>query len=140
VGRYPYRTEAESMQLDRYAVDAVTPWETASGGQAIRCPAGGSCRATKRYDGSGGAYDIVVQYFDENDGASAFTLLVSDRVADRWVADSEFPSNTPNGHTSTRRVVHGVVLAAGDVIRIDAAPDRDEGAVLDYIEIVPARY
>jgi len=140
VGRYPNRSEAEAMQLDRYAIEAVTPWETASGGQAIRCPATLTCSATMRFAGATGTYDVVVQYFDENDGASAFALSVSDRAVDRWVADANLPSNVPNGHTSTRRVARGVRLSAGDVIRIDATPDRDEGAVLDYIEIVPRRY
>jgi alpha-glucuronidase len=139
IGRYPNRTEAEAMLLDRYAIEAVTPWETASGGQAIRCPAAAICAATSRFAGTTGTYDIVVQYFDENDGASAFTLSVANRAIDRWVADSDLPSNVPNGHTSTRRVVRGVSLTSGDSIRIEAKPDRDEGAVVDYIEVVPAR-
>jgi alpha-glucuronidase len=140
VGRYPNRTEAEAMQLDRYAIEAVTPWETASGGQATRCPAAAACSATTRFAGTTGTYDVVVQYFDENDGASAFVLSVADRAVDRWTADADLPSNAPNGHTSTRRVTRRVQLTAGDLIRVDAKPDRDEGAVLDYIEIVPARY
>jgi hypothetical protein len=35
-------------------------------------------------------------------------------------------------------MVRRVALAPGDVIRVEARPDRDEGAVLDYIEVVPA--
>jgi alpha-glucuronidase len=140
VGRYPNRTEAESMQLDRYAIEAVTPWETASGGQAVRCPATATCSATMRFAGATGTYDVVVQYFDENDGASAFTLSVADRAVDRWVADADLPSNAPNGHTSTRRVVRRVSIESGASIRIEAKSDRDEGAVLDYIEILPVRY
>ena len=138
VGRYPNRIEAEAMQLDRYTIGAVAPWETASGGQAVRCPAA-ACSATMHFTGASGVYDIVVQYFDENDGASAFMLSVAGRAVDRWVADSDLPSNVPNGHTSTRRVVRRVSLASGDAIRIDARPDRDEGAAVDYLEVVPAR-
>jgi alpha-glucuronidase len=138
VGRYPNRIEAEAMQLDRYVIEGVTPWETASGGQAVRCPPGGICAATARFGGSTGTYDIVVQYFDENDGVSSFSLTVGSRTVDRWVADSDFPSNVPNGHTSTRRIARRVELSTGDSIRIEARPDRDEGAVLDYIEITPA--
>jgi alpha-glucuronidase len=137
VGRFPNRTEAEAMELDRYGIEAVTPWETASGGQAIRCPAAATCTASMRFAGATGAYDIVVQYFDENDGASTFTLSVAGHAVDRWVADSDLPSDVPNGHTSTRRIVRRVSLAAGDAIRIEARPDRDEGAVVDYIEVVP---
>lgn len=138
VGHYPNRIEAEAMQLDRYVIEAVTPWETASGGQGVRCSPGATCGAATRFAGAAGSYDIVVQYFDENDGASSFSLAVGNRTLDRWVADSDFPSNTPNGHTSTRRIVRRVALAPGDVIRVEARPDRDEGAVLDYIEVVPA--
>ena len=139
VGRTPDRIEAEAMQLDRYTIEAVTPWETASGGQAVRCPAGATCKAATRFAGPAGTYDIVVQYFDENDGASSFSLSVASRALDRWVADSDLPSNLPDGHTSTRRILRRVALTPGDVIRIEARSDRDEGAVLDYIEVVPAQ-
>jgi len=135
VGRYPNRVEAESMRLDRFAVEAITPWETASGAQAIRCPSG-TCTATTTFSGAPGAYDIVVQYFDENDGASKFTLSVGTRQIDTWVANDIFPSREPNGHTSTRRVVRNVQLKAGDVLKIEASPDREEFAVVDYVEIV----
>jgi alpha-glucuronidase len=138
VGRFPNRTEAEAMNLDRFVVEAVTPWETASGGQAVRCAAAATCTATLRFGGAPGAYDIVVQYFDENDGVSTFALFASDRQLDRWVADADLPSKDPNGHTSTRRVVRRVALAPGDAIRVEAKPDRDEGAVIDYIEIIPS--
>jgi len=139
VGRFPNRTEAESMRLERFVVGGVTPWETASAGQAIRCPAGGTCTATLRFTREAGTYDITVRYFDENDGASTFTLAAGGRQLDRWVADDQFPSSTPNGHTSTRHVVRRVALKPGDVISLDATPDRDEGAVVDYLEIVRSR-
>src|SRR5207249_6984462 len=116
---------------------AVTPWETASGGQAVRCPSA-TCSASMRFGGASGTYDIAVQYFDENDGASTFTLYAADRQLDRWVADADLPSRDPNGHTSTRRVVRRVVLAHGEAIRVEARADRDEGAVIDYIEVVPS--
>jgi alpha-glucuronidase len=138
VGRYPNRTEAEAMRLDRFAVAAVTPWETASGGQAIRCPSG-TCTASMTFSGVSGAYDIVVQYFDENDGASRFSLFVGNRQLSAWMADDVFPSREPNGHTSTRRVIRNIQLKPGDVVRIEAAPDKDEFAVVDYVEIVPRR-
>ena len=108
------------------------------GGQAIRCPSG-RCTAATTFGGTSGAYDIVVQYFDENDGASSFTLFVGNRRVDAWVADDVLPSREPNGHTSTRRVIRNIQLKPGDVVRIEAAPDKDEFAVVDYVEIVPRR-
>ena len=138
VGRYPNRVEAESLRLDRFVVEAVTPWETASAGQAIRCPARGTCAATLRVERAAGTYDIVVQYFDENDGAASFEIVLNGLQLDRWTADDEFPSAAPNGHTSTRRVIRRVALAPGDVLRLEATPDREEGAAVDYVEIVPS--
>jgi alpha-glucuronidase len=136
VGHAPNRIEAEAMRLERFVVGPIVPWETASGGQAIRCPAE-TCAAATTFHGAAGVYDVVVQYFDESDGASTFALNVGGRQIERWVADDVLPSREPNGHTSTRRVVRGVRLTEGDTIRIDATPDRDERAVIDYIEVVP---
>ena len=56
-----------------------------------------------------------------------------------WVADDVLPSRDPNGHTSTRRVIRNVELKPGDAVTIEAAPDEDEFAVVDYVEIVPRR-
>jgi alpha-glucuronidase len=35
VGHHPGRIEAESMSLNRYSTEAITPWEGASGGKAV---------------------------------------------------------------------------------------------------------
>jgi alpha-glucuronidase len=136
-GRFPGRVEAESMTLDRYSNTAVVPWETASAGQATTCAAGGSCSARHRYQGAAGAFDVAVQYFDENDGTSRFSLVVGDKPIDTWVADAQFGSPNPNGHTATRRMVRSIRLAPGDEIRVDVTPTGTESGALDYIEITP---
>jgi len=130
------RVEAESMALDRYVLTAVTPWETASAGQAVRCPSRAPCTATMRFSGEPGTHDIAVQYFDERDGRSTYALVVSGQPIDRWTADADYPSRTPNGHTATRHVTHGVKLVAGDTIRVVGTPDGEEEAVVDYVEIL----
>ena len=135
VGHAEGRVEAESMTLDGYAAQDVTPWETASGGKAIACPRA-ACAATYRFTGPAGRYDITVQYFDENDGSSRFVLAIGGRETDRWTADADLPSPDANGHTSTRRVIRGVTLESGDVVRLEARPDRGEPAAVDYLEIV----
>jgi alpha-glucuronidase len=151
-GHFPGRVEAESMTLDGYTVEPVTPWETASSGRAIVCATSRTCTATHTFAGDPGDYDLIVQYFDESDGASTFRLLISHpsgadrarslatrpasaREIERWRADADLPSPEPNGHTSTRRVVHHVPLTRGDVIRIEGTPDGGERAVIDYVEI-----
>jgi alpha-glucuronidase len=135
-GNHPDRIEAESMTLDGYVVEPVTPWETASGGKAIGCPQQ-ACSATFRWEGIPGWYRIAVQYFDERDGVSSYRLSVAGQLIDEWLANDNLPSDTPNGHTSTRRTVTGVALRPGDDIRIEATTGAKDRADIDYLEITP---
>ncbi len=137
VGHHPGRIEAESMSLDGYAVETVTPWETASGGKAIGCLQP-SCSASFRFEGNSGLYDLAVQYFDEHDGVADYTMTVNGRIVFEWQANDTLPSDQPNGHTSTRKTARGISLRTGDEVRIEARPDRKDHADLDYIEITPA--
>jgi alpha-glucuronidase len=140
VGHHPNRIEAEWMQLSRYVPVDVTPWETASGGKAIACSQT-SCSATFPFTRAEGTYDLVVQYFDQNNGASHFELFVNDRSIGRWAADDHFPSDKMNGDTSTRKVFERVRLQSADTVKIVGFPDGGEPAGLDYIEVwaTPAR-
>src|SRR5262249_40429122 len=85
VGKHPGRYEAESMALTGYNVVDVTPWEGASGGKGVACPAA-QCTATLHYTGGAGWYTIAVQYFDQMDGASRFRLYVGTQLVDEWSA------------------------------------------------------
>jgi alpha-glucuronidase len=138
VGNYPGRLEAEAAALDKYTVRPVTPWEAASGGQAVHCQAA-SCAATFTYAGTSGPRDIVVQYFDVNTGAARFRLLVGGRQIFEWTAADRLPTRTPDGSSSTRRIIQAVSLRNGDAIRIEGMPDGGDGAALDYIEIRSGR-
>jgi alpha-glucuronidase len=91
-----------------------------------------------KYGGKAGWFDIDVRYFDENDGASTYRLLVGGQVVDEWLADDTLPDNEPNGQTSTRHQTSRVALRPGDEIRIEAVADGGERAAIDYLEIEPA--
>ena len=137
VGHHPGRVEAESMALNGYTVEPVTPWETASGGKAIGClqPV---CSASFRTKNNAGLYDLAIQYFDERSGVARYKLTVAGKTVAEWLADDNLPSDQPNGHTSTRKTVRGVALVPGDEIRVDAQPEGKDHADIDYIEITPA--
>jgi alpha-glucuronidase len=137
VGHHPDRIEAESMTLAGYAAKPVTPWEAASGGVAVEC-ASPSCSASVKYSGTPGRRDIVVQYFDQQDGVSRFRVSVGTQLIDEWAASDRLPTRKVDSSSSSRRVIHGVALRAGDEIRIEGIPDGRETAALDYIEIVAA--
>ncbi|HEV2691213.1 MAG TPA: alpha-glucuronidase family glycosyl hydrolase [Bryobacteraceae bacterium] len=136
VGHYNGRIEAESMTLERYTVQQVTPWESASGGKAIVCPAV-KCAASLRYNGAPGWYSIRVQYFDMSRGVAKFKLFVGKQMVGEWAADDRLPARKIDGSASTRRVISGISLRPGDSIRIEGQPDGADPAAIDYIEIVP---
>jgi alpha-glucuronidase len=136
VGHDSNRMEAENMQMDGYVPVEVTPWETASGGKAVACHDRSSCSVSARLDRPDGSYRISVNYFDQNNGASHFELLINDREIGSWAADDHFPSDKMNGHTATRHTFDDVQLKAGDTLKIVGHPDGSEPAGLDYVEIV----
>jgi alpha-glucuronidase len=135
VGRYPGRIEAESMTLTGYVAKPVTPWEAASGGTAIECDAA-KCTASLKYDSESGWRDLVIQYFDQQNGGSKFRVWIGSQLVDEWSATDRLPTRKVDSSSSTRRTVHGIVLRKGDEIRIEGIPDGGETAALDYIEIV----
>jgi alpha-glucuronidase len=137
-GHFPNRVEAESMKLEGYSVEAVTPWEDASGGKAVVCAAAkGTCRAEFVYDGGTEWADLIVQYFDTNNGTARFKVFLNQQQIDEWKADAHLPATVPNGDTSTRRTIAGVAIQRGDTIRIEGARDGEDSAALDYVEIHP---
>jgi alpha-glucuronidase len=137
VGNHPGRVEAESMSLTGYVVKPVMPWEAASGATAVECLAP-QCAALYKYAGDAGWRDLVVQYFDQQDGVSNFRVWIGSQLVDEWSAADRLPTRKVDSSSSSRRTVRGIALRKGDEIRIEGIPEGRETAALDYIEIVPA--
>lgn len=139
-GHFPHRTEAESMKLEGYTVEPVTPWEDASDGKAIEClPPQHACTAEFVYNGTAETADLIVQYFDTNNGGAQFKVFLNQQQIDEWSADAHLPANIPNGDTSTRRIIKGLALRPRDAIRIEGTRGGEDGTALDYVEIYNAR-
>ncbi len=146
-GTFPGRLEAEDARLTGYRIIDVKPWEDASRGKAVSCPAAAeesaprSCFAEWTHSGSAGRYDIAVQYFDLQGGIAKFAMTVNGQPVGpdtSWLADAQLPTARPHGDNSTRHTIPNVVLKSGDTIRIMGTPDTNDPAALDYIEITPA--
>lgn len=133
-GNHPGRVEAESMRLEGYTPIPAIPWEAASGGMAVAC-ATVQCAAHFVFRGNPGWHDVRIRYFDQNNGAARFRLLVNGQVLDAWIASDHLPTQKIDGTSSSLRVVSGVALKPGDEIRIEGAPDGGESAAVDYVEI-----
>ncbi|HEY3834971.1 MAG TPA: alpha-glucuronidase family glycosyl hydrolase [Bryobacteraceae bacterium] len=135
-GHHPGRVEAEAMELEGYSPVAIKPWESASGGTAVVCPAE-KCTATTRFDGAPGWYEVRIQYFDLPAGVSKFRLSINDQEVDEWSASDHVPARKLDASASERRVIKGLALRTGDRIRIEGTPDGNERAPLDYVETLP---
>jgi alpha-glucuronidase len=135
-GHNPGRLEAEDAKLSGYAPMDVQPWEDASRGRAVACgDAHELCSAEWTWEGKAGTFDVAAEYFDLRGGTAKFALLVNGKSIAGWNGDGDFPSRRPNGDNSTRMTVRGVELKAGDVIRVEGAPDGEDRAALDYVEV-----
>lgn len=136
----PGRFEAENLSLDGYVPVVVQRFETASQGKAIRCDnASKGCSASLKLDNSAGWYDLNIRYFDQDNGVSHFRLLVSGQLIAEWDAADHIPTRSLDGHSATRRLIRGVALRPGDIIRIEGIPNGGEPAALDFIEIHRAK-
>jgi len=133
-GNHPGRVEAESVRVEGYAPVAVTPSEAASGGMAVSC-AISRCAARFVFEGIPGRHEVRVRYFDQNNGAARFRVLLNGQPLDQWVAADHLPTQKIDGTSSSLRILPGVPLKPGDEIRIEGSPDNGESSALDYIEI-----
>ena len=138
VGHYPGRVEAEAMKLDGYVAKPVIHFETASGETAVRCPVT-KCSASFHHEDTPGWYTLKIRYFDYAQGLARFRLWVGNQLIDEWIADDTLPTRRmePDGTSSTRRIVSGVALRPGDLIRVEGIKDKNEDAAVDYVEIHP---
>lgn len=136
----PPRIEAESMTATGYTPVNVTPAETASGGKAMVCEQA-TCTLTATLRQSG-THRIAVQYFDLRSGLSTYTLALNGRQIASWRADDTLPpaQDDPNldGHTSTRFTTAPIALHPNDILTLTGAPNGNELAPVDYLEIEPA--
>jgi alpha-glucuronidase len=80
-----------------------------------------------------------VEYFDQANGVSHYRVWVGRQLVDEWAADLRLPTIRVDSTSSTRRVISGIALRPGDVIRIEGRPDGMESAALDYVEVARQR-
>ena len=83
------------MLLEGYTPFDVKPWEAASGGKAIECRLQSACRATIKFTGSPGLYNIDVRYFDQSNGISHFRVFLGEDSSANGTPTEIYPANSP---------------------------------------------
>ncbi|MEM6255959.1 MAG: NF038122 family metalloprotease [Cyanobacteria bacterium P01_D01_bin.156] len=131
------RIEAETM---RHSGDyEVINTSVASGGSLVRASGADnkSYTASHTFTGETGYYNIVVGYFDENDGRAQLSVKLGDQELDSWVFDKTFGSNVAHTFNLVNRTVaEGVAINQLDVLEITGLSEGDEFARFDYVEFV----
>lgn len=133
----PIRIEAEDMTLTTYRTESGS---SASGRKLIslRNAAGPMGTASTVFAGEEGRYDVVIGYYDENDGVSQLQVSVGDVRMDKW----NLNQNLGRGRASPQSLVRstlatGVTLNQGTVIKIQGTANQAEWSRVDYIEFIP---
>lgn len=138
------RYEAESMDLTTFYVDQST-FESASGGKLITLSRDNqdlSGTANFTFDGAPGIYEVVIAYYDENDGVSQLEVEQDDTVLDTWTLDEATDGAAPSAKTyRTRTIASQLSVEEGDSFSITGTRFTDEYSDewirLDYLEFIP---
>ncbi|MDY6939024.1 MAG: GDSL-type esterase/lipase family protein, partial [Cyanobacteriota bacterium] len=112
----------------------------ASDGGLIRLTNGStSGTASLNFTGTSGSYDVVIGYYDEQDGKSQVSVSVGGNTLDTWTFDQKLGSTRAHpDNFLTRTLSTGMNMNSGDLIEIEGLLDRGEVARFDYIEFIPA--
>ena len=131
------RFEAEDM-LSIYDVEDISG---ASGGEVwsvVNGPSGETGTASFNFYGQAGLYDVVIGYYDENDGEGKLRVTQGGTTLDQWSLDQELGVDYATADSFvTRTVASGVQVNPGEVFRLYGTEDGGEYARVDYIELVP---
>ncbi len=123
-----YRIEAESFSLSNgYVIQNAS---SASNGQMINASnIGQENLATTLFNGVSGTYDMVIRYFDEDDGISTISLYVNDVLLENYTLFEDT-------NAWIERTIPEVVLQTEDEIKIVAVSRTGEFARVDYIDLL----
>ncbi|MGQ4646911.1 Ig-like domain-containing protein [Lyngbya aestuarii] len=127
------RIEAESFQLNTFASQTISG---ASGGQGIRLPSGNDIgTATIIFNQPSGYYEVVIRYYDENDGIGQLGVALNGSLIDEFSLDDPIGESLPGPATEQTRVIsQSVFIAEGDSIQIAGAANLEELVRVDYID------
>ncbi len=108
----------------------------ASGGRLFKSDS--NVTATTAFRGLSGYYDIVIGYYDSNDGEAELTASLAGTELDSWLFDKDL--GTPNAAATnfvTRKVAQGVMVNEGDILELQGIQDFEDRVYIDYVEFIP---
>ena len=137
------RFEAEDVNIFSSTHHHIEDLSIASGGKITKADNGDPNTDVVGYGdftvaGLEGVYDVVVGYFDENDGVSKLRFKQNDTMVTEWYLDQDLGSAEADSSTFvTKTIATGLEINLGDEFRLNGWEDGGEHARVDYIDFVP---
>ena len=130
--------QLEIEDMDLSVGSDIDPLASASGGHYVQVANNHwQFQATSLFSGESGYYDVVVGYYDENDGVAELIVNINNQERDRWFADQNLGSNIPDANSfTTRTVANSLYINQTDLIELTANRDGFDWGALDYIQFV----
>ena len=130
------RVEAENINT----INTIENISAASGGlvwSVLNSPSGDTGVETFNFTGQAGFYDIVVGYFDENDGVGQLSLTQDNTLLDQWALDQDLGSPSAGSDTfTTRTVANSIQINPGDSFTLSGTENIGEHVRVDYIDFI----
>ncbi|KAF9892260.1 hypothetical protein FE257_002037 [Aspergillus nanangensis] len=142
-GHYPWRIEAESMELSGYKIVPVDIPNWASNHSAIETTSdkdAGTATTTLHF--ASGSYNIAVNYYDVSGGKAKYSVYVNDKEIGEFSGNTEdtlghSTSSHLDGTAATRVTFQDIKIKKGDKFKIVGTPDGKENAPLDFVSFLP---
>ena len=121
------------MYLSGYSRESNS---NAAGRQLIRTSSRGTAKT--KFGGESGYYNVVVAYYDENDGVSTLSASLGGVALDEWRLDQNLGSSyISSSNRVARTIATQVQVNTGDELVLRGAYHSGEYARIDYVEFVP---
>ena len=127
-----HRIEAESMTLTNMVTNASG---TASGGNYVAV-SGASGSASTTLTIPTGTYDVIVSYYDENDGNSSATISVGANSTNLTLNAATGSAEVSYDSKIAKRVFTNLAVNTGDTFTWAVTLDGTEIGGFDYVEFI----
>ncbi|NER29462.1 MAG: hypothetical protein F6J89_18000 [Symploca sp. SIO1C4] len=130
--------EAENMNLTNYRVESGINFASGNGFISLLDTDTTQGAATTQFTGTTGVYNVVVGYFDEDDGESSLSLSVGENSYN-WTLDQNLgDSSVSSNNLVQRTIATGLHINSGETITLTGIANHYEFARVDYIKFVEA--
>lgn len=131
------------MSLEGYRIVAVNPFHPASGRRAVVTVSNSTAGIlTWNVTFETGMYDVAANCYDLVGAKAGYRLFINELSIGSWRGDLEGKvgkagSSYLDNHSATRKVLEGIKVQNGDILKVAVEPGGNEPAPMDYVYFLP---